>query len=160
MALQYWKINWFALSLWQAACFSIDFMPLTFFLRSTFRARSISEMGLAMLRKKWKWQSWWGIPGNSCATAKRMLLWPSLIMPFTRISKAFISLSKVAMLSLSADWRFLARSVFSVSASFRIQRVSLPFSGWTPSSASVMPPLARILSRVGCVLLPVCCCQC
>lgn len=58
-----------------------------------------------------------------------MLLWPSLMMPFTGISKALISLSNDAMLSLSAVDRFLARRVCFVLWSFRIQRVSLPFSG-------------------------------
>ena len=53
-------------------------------------------------------------PGNSCFTARRMLLCPSLITPLTGMPKALISLSKDAMLSLSADCRFLARSVSPV----------------------------------------------
>ena len=104
-------------------------------------------MGRAMFRRKWKWHSWWGIFGNSCLTAKRMLLCPSLITAFTGMSNFLISCSNVAMLSLSAVVRFLAKSTVEVVWSFRIHRVWLPFSGWTPSNARMMPPFWRILFR-------------
>ena len=71
--------------------------------------------------------------------AKRMLLCPSLITPFMGMFRVLISFSSVAMLSLSAVVRFLAKSVVCVVWSFSIQRVSFPFSGCTPSNSRIMP---------------------
>jgi len=76
-----------------------------------------------------------------------MLLWPSLITAFTGMSSFLISFSRLAMLVLSAVSRFFAKSVVWVVWSLRIHRVWLPFSGWTPSKAKIMPPLVLILFR-------------
>jgi len=77
--------------------------------------------------------------GSSCLTAKRMLLCPSLITAFILMFRVFTSFSRVARLFLSADARFLAKSVVFVVLSFSIQRVSFPFSGCTPSNSRIMP---------------------
>jgi hypothetical protein len=55
---------------------------------------------------------------------------------------------------VSAEGRFLASSILPVCRSLSIQRVSLPFSGWTPSVAKTTPSLSRSFSKkaVSCCL--------